>query len=154
MRKDRKISAALLRRLGACERGVAEFEAASGGKSVEVTRDWCIAHPNLNYSWAARHLLSRPARDAYYEATKPAHAAYSAAIRPPWDAYYEATKAARRAHDEAAKAVQDAYDEAAKAAWRAYYEAAKAAELALALYQSAAFADAYINDCEQEASEK
>ena len=108
----RLLTIADLEMVRACEEQVAKFRELFGNE-VLVTVELAVQHAaDFDWDWAARKLLSAPAR-----------AAYNAAVAPEWDAY-EASEAAADA----------AYDAATAAAWAAY-EAARAPAWATAFIQ-------------------
>ena len=106
------VTAASLRKLGACSDQVAEFERLFGAEVV-VTEALCREHARrFDWDWAAENLFPAAARRAYDEAKAPAWRAYGQATAPARRAYREATAPAWRAYDEATAPARRAYDEA------------------------------------------
>ena len=107
---SRTLTAATLVRLGACPEQVALFR-ATFGDSVEVTPALTAEHVDAyKWSWAADHLLSHAARDAY-----------RAAMLSASDAYYAAVASASDAFDAAVASARDAYRAAMARAWAEAY---------------------------------
>ena len=74
-----KITLAMLRQHNACADQVALFQ-QHFGTEVEITESVCVAvAPLFDWEWAARHLLTAPAQDAYDKATASAQDAYNKA---------------------------------------------------------------------------
>ena len=94
---SRTLTAATLVRLGACPEQVALFR-ATFGDSVEVTPALTAEHVDAyKWSWAADHLLSHAARDAYRAAMLSASDAYYAAVASASDAFDAAVACASAA---------------------------------------------------------
>lgn len=63
------ITLARLRARGACKDQLALFKKLFGGQ-VEITVELCVKHAaDFDWGWAARNLLTAPARAAYEAAT-------------------------------------------------------------------------------------
>jgi len=63
--KKRKLTIETLKASGVC-RDTIELFGKEFGKSVWITRRWCIKHyPMFSWDCAARHLLSTQSRDEY-----------------------------------------------------------------------------------------
>ena len=102
---------------------------------VEITEELCVKHAqDLDFEWAARHLLGSPTRKAYDEA-----------IAPHWEAYEQETALHLKAYNEAIAPHLKAYDEATAPHWKAFDEAIaphrKAFDKAIAPHRKA-FAEA------------
>ncbi len=128
MTRSTIITAAMLRKAGACRRLLAKLAAEwPDGAPVTVEIVTRAIDLGADLHWAVNKLLSAPARRAYDEATAPAQRACDEATAPAQRAYDEATVPARRAYDEAMAQAQRAYDEATAQARRAHGEAMIAA---------------------------
>ncbi len=117
-----------LKRLYACSGEVARFEKLFG-KSVRVTKKLCLKHAqDVDWDWAAWHLLKDDAWLAYLAARLPAWKVYWAARLPAWKVYEAATQSARAANERAAWEV---YNVVRLPAWEDYRTAK-----ALAFYKA------------------
>ena len=89
-----QITLTMLKSKHACPVQCSEFEKRFGD-SIEVTPALCLSVASVfDWKWAAEHLLSPPARKAYYEAKAPAWKAYNEAIAPALKIYNEAKASA------------------------------------------------------------
>ena len=69
---------------GACYAQVELFR-AKFGESVRVTQRLCVSVADaFDWNWAARHLLSKPARAEYERVTAPARAEYERVKAAAW----------------------------------------------------------------------
>ena len=128
-----RITAALLRRHCACDGQVEKFEKEwPRGAAVTLSNVRRAIAFGFDICWAARKLLSSPARKAYDEEVAPARKAYDEAIArkaydeeiaPARKAYDEEIAPARKAYGEAIEPARKAYDEAIATARKAYGEA-------------------------------
>ena len=121
------VTAAILRRKGACSESVALFVTTFGLEAkVEITEALCVEHAQkFNWDWAAKNLLSAPLDVAYKTKRAPLDADYEAK-RAPLDADYGATRAALVADHEAKLAALVADYGAKRAALYAAHKAKRA----------------------------
>lgn len=104
-----KITLIMLKRAGACEEQVQEFERRYGQETT-VTVDACLAVACVfNWHWAASHLLSDEALAAYKAVERPALVAYEAAERPAWEAYMDVQRPAMEAYMAVWRPAMEAY---------------------------------------------
>ncbi len=79
-----------LKRLDACKGEVHRFEKLFG-KSVRVTKKLCLKHAqDVDWDWAAWHLLGDDAREAYHAARHSAWVVYWAGTQSAWLAFLAA----------------------------------------------------------------
>jgi hypothetical protein len=122
---------------GACESQRDKFKKLFG-KSVMVTEELAIKHAqDFDWSWAAKYLLSEPARAEYERVRAPALAVYNNVLTAAWAEYSRATEPAWAEYSRAIATALEEYDKA-NATARAEYNKAMAP----------AFAKAYIGDGE------
>ena len=97
-----KITVKQLIALNACAGQVKTFRRLFGA-SATVTLANCIkaVKAEMSFDWAARYLLSAPARDAYDKAIVTAGDAYKKAIATAWDTCKKTTIPAWDAYDKA-----------------------------------------------------
>ena len=99
-----RISAAILRRKGACADQVKVFEDLFGTRTVEVTEALCVEHASrFDWDWAARNLLPAPLSADYEAKCAPLLADYEAKCAPLL-ADYQAKRASLLADYEAKRA--------------------------------------------------
>src|ERR1700678_670109 len=93
-----KITAQLLRDHSACSSQI-ELFIKHFPEGATVTLDRCREVAQIfNWDWAAEHLLTAPARAAYYEVCAPASAAYEEACAAAGTAYDEVRALAEAAY--------------------------------------------------------
>ena len=113
----KKITAAQLRRLGACKEQLARFEALFP-KGVVPTRALCLAHArDFSWEWAAARLLPTSALVAYNAARASAWTTCEAARAPAQAAYNAACASAWTTYEAAGVSAQAAYNAARAPAW-------------------------------------
>ena len=137
--KYQAVSAALLRKLGACKDQIAVFRVTFGDGDTPITpemitRAYCAG---LDLDWAAEYLLTAPAWKAYKAAMAQAWEAYEAAKAPAREAYEAAMAQTWKAYEAATAQAQEAY-EAATAPAREAYEAAMAQALIKTIFPEGA----------------
>ena len=93
------ITIQMLHDKGACPDQVALFEELFGDV-VEVTEEACIAVAgSFDWAWAARNLLTAPARVEYERVTAPARVEYERVTAAAWAEYERVTAAAWAEYD-------------------------------------------------------
>ncbi len=88
-----------LKRLYACSGEVARFEKLFG-KRVRVTKKLCLEHAqDVDWDWAAWHLLGDDAREVYW-----------ADRRAGWDVYHAAEQPARETYEAVKHPAKEVYN--------------------------------------------
>ena len=106
-----------LHQAGACAEAVETFRAAFG-EAVEVTEALAAQHAaTFDWDWAARHLLTPPARAEYDRVTAPALAEYDRVTAPALAEYKRVTAAARAEYHRVRVTALAEYDRVRATAW-------------------------------------
>jgi hypothetical protein len=127
--KSPVITAAILRRNGACADKVARFaKLFPKGTAVTLRAALKAADAGLSLGWFARKLLSASARAEYDKARAPAQAEYNKATAPAWAEYDKARAPARAEYNKARAPAWAEYGKATAPAWAEYNKATAAAQ--------------------------
>lgn len=139
-----KVSAEVLRRLGACGDAVRRFKKLFGMGEVVVTEALCLAHAGkFDWTWAAENLLSEPAWVKYQRVVGPAEDEYERAVGPALAKYKRADARAWAKYERAIEAARGEYKRGVMSAWAAYERAAASAFGRLAEWSSASKRDTW-----------
>lgn len=129
----KKVTAAWLRGIGACEEAVSSF-AGLFPDGASPTAKTLANSSYFDVDWLAGKLLTAPAHKAYREAGDAAHKAFMEAIAPAHKAHVESLATAYTAHNaqEAIATANRAYVDARNTEYKAYEEAIAAALIKIA----------------------
>ena len=106
---------------GACSKQVELFRVRFG-KSVHVTQRLCVSVADaFDWNWAARHLLSKPARAECRRVTAPARAEYERVRAAALAEYKRVTAATRAEYERVTAAAWAEYDRVAARTFAKFY---------------------------------